>query len=90
MAPGGRLTVVGLAASASVWDWIVSGLSLLSIPMAGRLHGETRDIGVPVARLRESLAEIRRAAALILPGARVRRRFYDRYTLTWDRPGGRS
>ncbi len=57
---------------------------------AGRLHGETRDIGVPVARPRESLAEIRRAAARILPGVRVRRRFYYRYTLTWDRPGAGS
>ncbi len=38
----------------------------------------------------ERLAEIRRAAAQILPGSRVWRRFYRRYTLAWDRPGGGS
>ena len=90
VAPGGRLTVVGLAANASAWDWIVSGLSILPSRAASRLHGEMRDIGVPVARAREPLAEIRRAAARALPGARVRRRFYYRYTLTWDRPGAGS
>lgn len=90
VAPGGRLIVVGLAANRSAWDWIVSGLSILPIRAASRLHGETRDIGVPVVRAREPLAEIRRAAARALPGARVRRRFYYRYTLTWDRPGAGS
>lgn len=28
------------------------------------------------------------ATARLLPGSRVRRRFYYRYSLTWDRPAG--
>lgn len=85
VAPGGRLIVVGLAANKSAWDWIVSGLAVPPIRAAGIWHHETPDIGVPVAEPSESLAEIRRAAARLLPGSRVRRRFYYRYTLTWDR-----
>lgn len=88
VAPGGRLVVVGLAASRSAWDWLLSGLSVVPVRVAGRWHHETRDIGVRTARPRESLSQIRAAARRLLPGARVRRRFYYRYTLVWDRPEG--
>lgn len=86
VAPGGRLIVIGLAADKSPWDWIVSGLSVLPIRVMSAWHRETRDIGVATTRARESLEEIRAAASRILPGARVRRRFYYRYSLVWDRP----
>ena len=88
VAPGGRLVVVGLAASRSAWDWLLSGLSVIPIRVASRWHHETRDIGVRTARPCESLSQIRAAARRLLPGARVRRRFYYRYTLVWDRPEG--
>lgn len=88
VAPGGRLIVVGLAASRSSWDWLLSGLSVIPIRVASRWHHETRDVGVRTARPRESLRQIRTAARRLLPGARVRRRFYYRYTLVWDRPEG--
>ena len=86
VAPGGRLIVVGLAANKNPWDWIVSGLSVLPIRVIGAWHHEARDIGVVTTRARESLGEIRAAASRILPGARLRRRFYYRYSLVWDRP----
>ena len=86
VAPGGRLIVIGLAADKSPWDWIVSGLSVLPIRVMSAWHRETRDIGVATTRARESLGEIRAAASRILPGARLRRRFYYRYSLVWDRP----
>ena len=86
VAPGGRLIVVGLAADKSPWDWIVSGLCVLPVRVMGAAHHETRDIGVVTTRARESLGEIRAAASRILPGARLRRRFYYRYSLVWDRP----
>ncbi|WP_103061864.1 class I SAM-dependent methyltransferase [Actinomyces qiguomingii] len=88
VAPGGRLLIVGLAANASAADWALSALSVAPIRIASLLHGERRDIGVPTAPARESLREIRAAAARILPGAQVRRRFYWRYSLVWDRPMG--
>ena len=86
VAPGGRLIVVGLAANGSLWDWVLSALAVLPLRVVGTLRRETPDIGVVTRVPRESLAEIRRAAVRLLPGARTRRRFYYRYTLIWDRP----
>ena len=86
VAPGGRLIVVGLAANKSLWDWMLSALAVLPLRVVGALHRETRDIGAVTRPPRESLAEIRAAASRILPEARIRRRFYYRYTLMWDRP----
>ena len=87
VAPGGRLCVVGLAADKGPGDRVLSALSVLPNWVASRWHREARDIGVPVAPPRESLREIRAAAARVLPGCRLRRRMYWRYRLTWDRPG---
>ena len=84
VAPGGRLIVVGLAANKSAKDWILSGLSAVPIRFASAWHRETPDIGVPTTRPRDSLDEIREAAGRLLPGARIRRRFYYRYTRIWD------
>ena len=84
--PGGALRIVGLSANKSVRDWILSGLLLLPIRLMSRLHGESGYPGMTTARPSESLAEIRRTAATVLPGSRVRRRFYYRYTLAWVRP----
>ena len=87
VAPGGRLCVVGLAADEGLGDRALSALSVLPNWVASRWHREVRDIGVPVAAPRESLREIRAVAAHVLPGCRLRRRMYWRYSLTWDRPG---
>lgn len=84
--PGGRIVVVGCAANSSVRDWVLSGLALIPIKLAGRMHGETRDIGVRTSHPAESFGEIRARASTVLPGARARRRFYYRYTLTWRTP----
>lgn len=85
--PGGRLRVIGLAADGDPGDRALSALSVLPNWVASRWHREVRDIGVPVAPPRESLREIRAVAARVLPGCRLRRRMYWRYSLTWDRPG---
>ena len=86
VAPGGRLIVVGLAANKSLCDCTLSALAVLPLHVLGALRRESPDIGVVTRVPRESLAEIRRAAVRLLPGARTRRRFYYRYTLIWDRP----
>lgn len=86
VAPGGRLIVVGLAANGSLWDWVLSALAVLPLRVVGTLRRETPDIGVVTRPPRETLAEIRAAASRLLPGATIRRRFYYRYTLIWDRP----
>ena len=86
VAPGGRLIVVGLAANKSLWDWMLSALAVLPLRVVGTLRRETPDIGVVTRPPRQTLAEIRAAASRMLPGATIRRRFYYRYTLIWDRP----
>ena len=86
VAPGGRLIVVGLAANGILWDWVLSALAVLPLRVVGTLRRETPDIGVVTRPPRQTLAEIRAAASRMLPGATIRRRFYYRYTLIWDRP----
>lgn len=86
LAPGGRLLVVGLAANKSILDFVISGLLVLPIRMMDRLHGGMQDIGVRIADPQESLSEIREAAHEIMPDATIRRRFYYRYLLTWNKP----
>ena len=86
VAPGGRLFVVGLAANKSLWDWTLSALAVLPLHVVGALRRESSDIGVVTRVPRESLVEIRAAVDRMLPGARIRRCFYYRYTLIWDCP----
>ena len=84
--PGGRLYVVGLSANKSTQDWIISGALLLPIRLISNLRRESGYADMTTARPSESLTEIRRVAATVLPDSRVRRRFYYRYTLTWTKP----
>ncbi|WP_139738783.1 class I SAM-dependent methyltransferase [Actinomyces wuliandei] len=86
VAPGGRLLVIGLAARKSVADWVLDLLGVVPTRCASLWHHEILDIGVPTAPARESLRHIRAIARRTLPGARVRRRFYWRYSMVWDRP----
>ena len=86
LAPRGRLHVVGLSANRTAGDWMVSGALLLPVRLMSRLHGESSYPGMRVTQPDTSLTEIRQATAAVLPGSRVRRRFYYRYTLSWTRP----
>jgi 2-polyprenyl-3-methyl-5-hydroxy-6-metoxy-1,4-benzoquinol methylase len=86
LTPTGELAVVGLSANRSVADWAWSALCTPAVRVASGLHRETRDIGVAVAQPRESLAEIRRVADDVLPGAMIRRGLYYRYRLLWRNP----
>lgn len=86
LAPGGRLLVVGLAANRTVADFVLSGLQVLPVRIMNRWHGGVREIGVRLAAPQQSLRDIRQAAQEVLPGAKIRRRFYYRYLLSWDKP----
>ncbi|MGV0848813.1 class I SAM-dependent methyltransferase [Mycolicibacterium phlei] len=81
--PTGEIAVVGLAANNSVRDWLWAGACLPVVRIASRLHGETRDIGVPVAEPTLGLDEIRREVAGVLPGSQIRRGLYYRFLLHW-------
>lgn len=86
LAPGGQLRVVGLAANKTISDWIISGLLLVPIRLMSKVRKESGYPDMTTALPSESLTEIREATARVLPGSRVRRRFYYRYTLAWSKP----
>ncbi|GAA2236807.1 class I SAM-dependent methyltransferase [Promicromonospora sukumoe] len=100
LAPGGRLLVVGLARADSLTDLAWDLPSSLLNPLVGLMKhpqpvrapvddGGPVASGGPVMPVRdpaESFSEISRTAGAVLPGARVRRRLFFRYTLEWTRP----
>ncbi|MGW4563498.1 class I SAM-dependent methyltransferase [Streptomyces sp. NPDC004561] len=93
LAPGGTLAVVGCARAASPAD---HALGLVSIPL-NALTGWVKNRGRPASGRPVSMTaltrdpemsfdEIAREARLLLPGARLRRRLFWRYTLVWRAP----
>jgi SAM-dependent methyltransferase len=89
---GGRILIVGCYRAEGRIDRL---LDLVAIPanlVAGLLaarHAEQARIAMsaPVTMPMTTLAEIRAAAAQHLPGARITRRLFWRYTLRYDVPG---
>jgi SAM-dependent methyltransferase len=100
LAPGGRLLVVGLARADSLTDLAWDLPSSLLNPLVGLVRhpqpvrtpvddgggGTNTGPAMPVRDPAETFAEISRTARKVLPGARVRRRLFFRYTLEWTRP----
>lgn len=91
LAPGGTLVIVGCYRAASRTDRLVD---LVAIP-ANLVMGLLRSTRSPDARVAMSaptappettLADIRAVAARLLPGARIRRRLFWRYSLVWTAP----
>jgi SAM-dependent methyltransferase len=81
-APGGTLVVVGLANPSSPGDLAMGALGL---PVSRWAHGRRGewDAGVPLTDPTTTLGEIRAAARELLPGSRMRRHVYWRYSLVW-------
>ncbi|AZM47032.1 SAM-dependent methyltransferase [Streptomyces sp. WAC 06738] len=92
LAPGGRLVVVGCYREAGAADLVAALPAVVANPLVGLAKHPARADAVPVhmtaptADPEETLAEIRAAAAAELPGARIRRRLFWRYSLVYDAP----
>ncbi|TQK98203.1 methyltransferase family protein [Streptomyces puniciscabiei] len=95
LAPGGTLVVVGCARAAGPLDHL---LGLVAVPL-NALTGWVKNRGrvasqrpvsmtAPVREPEMTFEEIAREARRLLPGARLRRRLFWRYTLVWRAPGG--
>ncbi|MGW3119608.1 class I SAM-dependent methyltransferase [Streptomyces sp. NPDC001107] len=89
LAPGGTLVVVGLARDETFVDQL---LGYASIPLNAatgwvKNHGRTAPRPASMTAVTRpadvTYAEIVREARRILPGARLRRRLFWRYTLVW-------
>lgn len=84
--PGGELRIVGLARNVSPADMLWSAVTLLPTVLGDRRHGGVVDPEVGMTEPTESLAQVRAVARRLLPGARIRRHLYWRFTLTWTAP----
>lgn len=90
--PGGRLVIVGCYREATRTDRLVSLAALVLNPLMGLVKHPRRtrvtpeSMTAPTAPARDSLAEISAHAAQLLPGARIRRRLFWRYSLVYDAP----
>ncbi|MFH8441056.1 class I SAM-dependent methyltransferase [Streptomyces sp. NPDC018026] len=92
LAPGGTLVLVGLYRPQTATDHLLSAAAALPNAATGWLKNRGRSAAPPTsmtARTRPAdmpFAHIAEAARTVLPGARLRRRLFWRYTLTWRRP----
>ena len=88
--PNGRLLIVGLAKPQSmtdlVYDVVSSALNPL-VALTKRLRGNSeRPPEVPMRDPDETFGEIATVARRLLPGVKIRRRLFFRYTLEWAKP----
>lgn len=90
LAPRGVLAVLGLYKLSTPYDYVYGSVTGLVDLAAGlvrhRKQPDARDSGVIVTDPRETLPQIRAAATAILPGAKLRRHIYDRYSLVYSEP----
>ncbi|RCG15530.1 class I SAM-dependent methyltransferase [Streptomyces diacarni] len=92
LSPGGRLVVVGCYREAGPIDLLTALPAALANPVVALVKHPARaaapppHMTAPTREPLETLEEIRAAAARELPGARIRRRLFWRYTLVYDAP----
>ncbi len=88
----GRIVIVGLARETPA-DTPLSLVSLAFNPLVGLMRHPGRatqpssHMQAPTVAATESFEEIQRVARRVLPGIRMRRRLFWRYTATWTSPG---
>lgn len=87
--PGGTLVVVGLARGETLVDHLLSLVSVPANVVVGWVKSGGRSVARPVSMTAVTRAaetgfgDIVREARRVLPGARIRRRLFWRYTLVW-------
>ncbi len=92
LAPGGTLVVVGLVRAESPVDHLLGGVAVLANLLMAWVKNRGRPAARPVAMTARTRAaemgfgEVVREARRVLPGCRVRRRLFWRYTLVWRQP----
>ena len=87
LAPGGVLAVIGIPRRATARELAMAALAWPVNQALRRLKGEA-PVGAPVKDPAETLADVRAAAADVLPGAKLRLLLLFRYELLWRKPAG--
>ncbi|MBD0839450.1 class I SAM-dependent methyltransferase [Streptomyces sp. TRM68416] len=91
LAPGGTLVVLGLARAQSLGDHLLgaaavpSNIAMAWIRNRGRKTPPPASMTAPTRPATMGFADIARDARRVLPGARLRRRLFWRYTLVWHK-----
>lgn len=89
LAPGGTLVVVGLARAESPGDHLLGAAAIpMNVAMAwiknkGRKASRPASMTAPTRPATMSFTDIVRDARGVVPGVRLRRRLFWRYTLVW-------
>lgn len=91
--PGGRLIVVGCYRPDGWRDDLVDVVAVPANMVMGLVKRRQADrariaMSAPVAPPETTLREVKSTAVKVLPGARVRRRLFWRYSLVYSLPGG--
>jgi 2-polyprenyl-3-methyl-5-hydroxy-6-metoxy-1,4-benzoquinol methylase len=92
LAPGGTLVVVGLSRAQTPVDYVLGVVAVPANAAMGWLKNKGRPSPRPVSMTALTRAadmtfdDIVRDTRTVLPGARLRRRLFWRYTLVWRRP----
>ncbi len=92
LAPGGTLVVVGLSRAEGLVDHLLGAVAIPANLVMAWVKNRGRSAVRPVAMTARTRAaetgfgEVVREARRVLPGCRVRRRLFWRYTLVWRRP----
>lgn len=84
--PGGELFIVGIPRLASRADFLWAISQLPRARIVGKVRAERWPQDIPTTPSDLTFREVRAVAEEALPGARVRRAPYYRYTLRWTRP----
>lgn len=93
--PGGRLVVVGCYRNSAWRDHLFDVVAVpanMGMGWVRRRHADRARIAMsaPATSAEMTLREVRSAAAKVLPGTRVRRRLFWRYSLVYSLPGERD
>jgi SAM-dependent methyltransferase len=83
--PGGVLSVIGLYRLHTFAD-VSYACAALPVSWWLRLTRNYEEVAAPTRDPDETLSEITRAAAVVLPGASVLRQLLFRYSLLWQKP----
>ncbi|MPY58805.1 class I SAM-dependent methyltransferase [Streptomyces spongiae] len=92
MAPGGTLVIVGLSRAQTPVDHVLGVLAIPANAAMGWLKNKGRpsprptSMTAPTRAADMTFADIVRETGTLLPGARLRRRLFWRYTLVWHQP----
>ncbi|WP_086665243.1 class I SAM-dependent methyltransferase [Lentzea kentuckyensis] len=90
--PGGLLIVIGLYMTATPADRAMEFVTLPANAVVGLAKafngtgGKPHDTEMPMVMTAPTLPEIRAVAAEVVPGARIRRHVFWRYSLVWRAP----